>query len=288
MRPSRGSTGSCASRRPERGQRRARRRARRAPEQRSIPSRTWRRSGGSRNGKSSTSPSPLAAICRITAARLVRRISGSVKRGRSAKSCLGVEPDADAVGRAPAAALALVGRRLRDRLDRQPLDLQAGRVAADARRARVHDVADPGHGERGLGDVGGEHDAAAGVGREDAVLLGGGQPRVQRQDLDVGAQPSAQRVGRVADLALAAEEARARRPRRARAQQLVHGVGDRVDAGRRRAPRAAGSAPRPDRCGPTPRPPARRRSGARSAPGSIVAEVMISLRSGRRGRIRLT
>ena len=38
------------------------------------------------NGKSSMSPRPIAAIWRITAARLVRWISGSVKRGRSAKS----------------------------------------------------------------------------------------------------------------------------------------------------------------------------------------------------------
>ena len=51
-----------------------------------MPSRTWRRSGGSRNGKSSTSPRSIAAICRITAASDVRRISGSVKRGRSRKS----------------------------------------------------------------------------------------------------------------------------------------------------------------------------------------------------------
>ena len=32
------------------------------------------------------SPRPIAAICRITLARFVRRISGSVKRGRAAKS----------------------------------------------------------------------------------------------------------------------------------------------------------------------------------------------------------
>jgi hypothetical protein len=32
------------------------------------------------------SPSPAAAICRITDARLVRWISGSVKRGRASKS----------------------------------------------------------------------------------------------------------------------------------------------------------------------------------------------------------
>ena len=66
--------------------RRLRGRARRARAAASTPSRTWRRSGGSRNAKSSTSPRPSAAICRITEARLVRRISGSVKRGRSSKS----------------------------------------------------------------------------------------------------------------------------------------------------------------------------------------------------------
>src|ERR671937_700448 len=47
---------------------------------------------------------------------------------------LAVEADADAVRGAPAAALALVGRRLGDALDRQLLELQARAVAADARR----------------------------------------------------------------------------------------------------------------------------------------------------------
>ena len=57
------------------------------------------------------SPRSIAAICRITAARLVRRISGSVKRGRSSKSSSLRQPDRDAVGDAAAAALALVGAR---------------------------------------------------------------------------------------------------------------------------------------------------------------------------------
>ena len=106
-----------------------------APSSRSsaTPSRTWRASGGSRNGKSSTSPSSSAAICRITDASEVRRISGSVKRGRVVEVVLVVEADADAVRGAPAAALALVGARLRDRLDRQPLHLQPRRVARHAR-----------------------------------------------------------------------------------------------------------------------------------------------------------
>ena len=48
-------------------------------------------------------------------------------------------------------------RRLRDRLDGQPLDLGALAVAGDPRGARVDDVTDPRDGQRGLGDVGGQH-----------------------------------------------------------------------------------------------------------------------------------
>ncbi len=45
-----------------------------------------RESGGCRNGKLAMSPSPSEIICRMTAARLVRRISGSVYSRRLAKS----------------------------------------------------------------------------------------------------------------------------------------------------------------------------------------------------------
>jgi len=47
-----------------------------------TPSRIARVSGGSTNGKRATSPRPRAAICRMTAASEVRRISGSVNSGR--------------------------------------------------------------------------------------------------------------------------------------------------------------------------------------------------------------
>ena len=53
-----------------------------------------------------------------------------------------VEPDADAVGDPPAAARPLVRRRLRDRLDGQPLHLQPVAVPGDPRRPRVDHVAD--------------------------------------------------------------------------------------------------------------------------------------------------
>ncbi len=38
------------------------------------------------NGNLGTSPRPMAAICKMTEARLVRRISGSVNSGRDSKS----------------------------------------------------------------------------------------------------------------------------------------------------------------------------------------------------------
>ena len=215
---------------------------------------------------------------------------------------LGVQADADAVGLAAAAALALVGRGARDGLDRQPLDLQPRAVAADPRRAGIDDRADAGHGQRRLGDVRREHDAARVVRLEDALLLLRGEARVQRQHLDLRrrARPvSASAVSRIS-----------RSPRQehehvagAVAQQLLDGVADRVDgvavdeasasssssaSGRRRraagGPTAAGSAPRRDTCGPTPRRPARRRSASLKRPGSIVALVMTSLRSGRCGQ----
>ena len=53
---------------------------------RSSPSFTPRESGGCRNGKSWMSPSPSEIICRMTAARFVRRISGSVYSGLRSKS----------------------------------------------------------------------------------------------------------------------------------------------------------------------------------------------------------
>ena len=125
---------------------------------------------------------------------------------------LGVEPDADARPHAAAPAGALVGRGLADGLDGQPLDLGAQGVATDPGDTGVDDVPDARDGQRGLRDVGGQHDPAPGVRREDAVLLGGREPGVERDDLDAAAR-AAQRargllqgVGGVADLALAGQE----------------------------------------------------------------------------------
>ena len=85
-------------------------------------------------------------------------------------------------------------------------------VARDPRRTRVDHVLDAGHGQRGLGHVGGQDDPAVRVRLEDAVLLGVREPRVQRQDLDRARSAAlvgelvVQRVRSVADLPLTAQE----------------------------------------------------------------------------------
>ena len=124
---------------------------------------------------------------------------------------LGVEPDRDAGLDPPAATGTLAGRRLADRLDREPLHLGLQRVARDPRQPGVDDVPDAGHGQRGLGDVGRQDDAAhrGAVGGEDAVLLGGREPGEQRHDLEraTAVRPEiGQCVRGVADLALARQE----------------------------------------------------------------------------------
>ena len=126
-----------------------------------------------------------------------------------------------------AAAGALVGRRLRDRLDMQLLDLAADAVAPHAGQPAVDDIADPRHGQRSLGDVGGQHDAqrrpgmrthAAGRRWTAARTAGslrrrraGGRPRPALPARRAGAAGRtgggpAQVIGAVADLAFARQE----------------------------------------------------------------------------------
>ena len=156
-----------------------------------------------------------------------------------------------------AAARPLIGRRLRDRLDRQPLHLGPAAVARDPGRARVDHVADAGHGQRRLGHVGGHTIRRAACGRKTRCCSAGRQPGVEREDL-----------GRRAGVA---EIVRAPRPRRGcRARPAEHqDVASRSIRPARRprrrwrrpvplvrsspVDRAGGSGPRPGRCGPRPR-----------------------------------
>ena len=140
---------------------------------------------------------------------------------------LGVEPDRDARPEPPAPPRPLAGRGLADRLDGQPLHLRAMAVPGDTGGPGVDHVADAGHGERGLRDVGRQHDPPSGVRGEDLVLVGGRQPGVERDDLGVRERPLGERVLGVADLPLAGEEHQdVARPL---GHELVDGVEDRAD-----------------------------------------------------------
>src|SRR5258706_5455164 len=131
---------------------------------------------------------------------------GISERRARVELLLGVEADADPARDPAAAAGALLGRSLGDVFDAQLLDLAAVAVALQARETRVHHVADPGHGERGLRNVGREHDAPAAVRLEYALLLIGREAREQGQDFGVRRVVFSQRLRRLPDLALARQE----------------------------------------------------------------------------------
>ena len=88
----------------------------------------------------------------------------------------------------------------------QALELAARHVALHARGAGVDDVADARHRQRGFGDVRRQHDAPLRAGLEHAVLLGGGQARIQRQYFRRAVFAARQRQVRIADLAFAGQE----------------------------------------------------------------------------------
>src|SRR5450830_449951 len=117
-----------------------------------------------------------------------------------------IQADTHARSDTTATTGALVGGRLRNRFNLQLLDLVAVAVALHARQAGVDHVADAGHRQRGFGDVGRQYDAARVADFENAFLLLRRQARKQRQDLDVRRMVLAQRLGGVADYALAGQE----------------------------------------------------------------------------------
>ena len=140
---------------------------------------------------------------------------------------LAVEADAHSAHHPATTTGALVGRGARDLFHLQHLDLVAVAVAVHPRQPRVDHVLDAGHGERGFGDVGREHDPAHAGRLEHPLLLLGRQPGEQRQDLAVLRVVLAQRLGSLPDLALSGQEhedvAAGGQPRR-----LVHGLRDRI------------------------------------------------------------
>ena len=151
----------------------------------------------------SMSPSPSDFICRMAPARPDAEDLGIGVGGRSVEVLLVVEAEADAAPHAARAPLALIGARREIGSIRSCVTPERGVVAVDAREAGVDDVDDARDGERRLGDVRGEHDAAlrGGAGRR-APARPGERRAVERQDHRVRqpvrerARPSASRISR--------------------------------------------------------------------------------------------
>jgi len=145
-----------------------------------------------------------------------------------------VEPDRDARCGAPGPPRPLLRGRLGDRLDRQLLDLRAGAVAGDARRAGVDHVADARNGEARLRDVRREDHAPSYScdirALEDPVLFRCAQAAVQGEHLRgcrILRIHSAHGIRRIADLGLARQEHE--HVARSLAVELSEGGGDAVD-----------------------------------------------------------
>src|SRR5262245_28838223 len=114
---------------------------------------------------------------RITDASEDRSTSGSVKPGRRVKSSSSYSRM-----QTPDATRPQLGRRRADPLDLELFDLAAIAVPFDPRQSGIDHEADAGDGERGLGDVRREHDAAPGMRLEDALLLLRRQSSIERED----------------------------------------------------------------------------------------------------------
>ena len=193
-----------------------------------TPSLTWRRSGPSTNGNSSTSPRPSAAICRMTEARLVRRISGSVNSGRERKSSSeysrmqmpsATRPQRPLRWLAEACEIRSIGRRctLVRWLYREI------RAVPGSTTYRI-----PGTVSEVSATLVARTIAPSAARLEHALLFGCGQPRIQRQDLRPaalrGTRAVFQRLRGVADLAFPAQEDED--VAGAFSAEFVHGVAD--------------------------------------------------------------
>ena len=94
-----------------------------------------------------------------------------------------IEAHANTIGDPATATRALIGRRSRDALDLQLLNLAAIAIAFDTRLPRIDHIANPRDRDRGFCHVGGQHNSPpmAPVGTKDFHLVASCQPRIKRQ-----------------------------------------------------------------------------------------------------------
>ena len=243
------------------------------------------RAGGRRveEGQRRPAPAPQAARSRARPDSSASRISGRSCGRQAAVQRLRPQPDGDARRGAAGAAGALLGGGPGDADGGEAGQPGRGVEPRGAAEAAIHHDADAGHGQRGLGDGGGQHHLAASPGAERAVLLGGRHLAVQRQHVGVDA---GQPLGGAADLAPAGQEgehvacdARASAARMAPAMASGRSRGSARSRGR--CSIATGKArPRLSTTGS-------RRAGAAKAAPSSVADIASSRSSGRSARLQV-
>ena len=105
--------------------------------------------------------------------------------------------------RAACAARALIRRVHRDAFSHQRVHRTPRVVSRDLVQARIDHGGDIGHGECGLGEVGGQHNPRSVAGRQRAVLIVGVESTVQRQH---GIHDAVQRTRRLLNLARTGQE----------------------------------------------------------------------------------
>ena len=109
-----------------------------------------------------------------------------IGEGRASLELVGsIKTHANTIGNSATATRALIGRRSRDALDLQLLDLAAITIAFDTRLPRINHIANSWDRHRGFCHVGGQHDSSpmAPIRTKDFHLVAGGQPREQGQYL---------------------------------------------------------------------------------------------------------
>ena len=113
------------------------------------------------------------------------------------------EAEAHPWSQAPAAARALGGAGLGNRLHGQTLKLRAIAVAGNSGQPAIDDVADTRHGQGGFRDVRGQHDAPRAPGIKDSLLVRIRKPGIEGQHLCAAEGLGIpQHLGRIANISL--------------------------------------------------------------------------------------
>ena len=138
-----------------------------------------------------------------------------------------IQSDRDTVSDTTAATGALIRTSLANWLNRQPLHLCTVRIARNTCCTSINDVADSGHGQRGLSNICCQYHPATAMWLECATLLRIRQAAKEHDRIQIAVLARLDSFGGVANLTLTREEAQD--VAIAFAHELVDGVAQPVD-----------------------------------------------------------